>query len=262
VHDLYLQVSGEALQRAFRAARALDVEAGGVYDCGGAAINIWTHPWRGPRGNKAASRLAATIGVSWDPPMILFVHYRPSLLRWPDVRNHFNFLAGETAWRPGFRQRAFIAARTRNPYAHLGIREWVSEELNEAEENDRFPLKRLDARTWADLGIGDTQASIWAARCVRRHGLLGAIRSLVVRRRTPNHPYPSRYNAEVTGSRGRLLLSGLNCGYGGQGSGGTLAVARMLGFIPPLPPGPLLDQYYDRIRSQDVVEWVAPEIAR
>ncbi len=41
--------------------------------------------------------------------------------------------------------------------------------------------------------------------------------------------YPVEYNTLITGTQGTILLSGCNCGYGGEGPNGTAKILAELG---------------------------------
>ena len=41
--------------------------------------------------------------------------------------------------------------------------------------------------------------------------------------------YPVEYNTMITGTQGSILLSGCNCGYGGEGPNGTAKILAELG---------------------------------
>lgn len=231
--ELFLRIPAAVLRRVWDRAWARDVLTVGVYDVRSGAVNIWSRPWAGPDGDRAGSTWLASFAVSWDPPMIMSVRCQPGV-HLATVREHFNRLAGVDVWQPGCRQRAVVAMRTQN--ADLVLRERVGAAgKTGAEPPDRFPLLHRDGDIWTDAGLGVTRHSVQAARCVRRHGLIGAARRLTVYLSVPSHPLPPPFQAEILGDRGRLWLSGICCGYLGEGARGAWKVARMFGFLPQRP---------------------------
>ena len=66
-YPLSLVVTHARAQAAWKAARARDVENGGVYDTRGAAIIIWSEPWSGPA-QERVSDTVVTICLSWRTP--------------------------------------------------------------------------------------------------------------------------------------------------------------------------------------------------
>jgi hypothetical protein len=49
------------------------------------------------------------------------------------------------------------------------------------------------------------------------------------RKSESGYTYPVEYNMMVTGTQGTILLSGCNCGYGGEGPNGTAKILAELG---------------------------------
>jgi hypothetical protein len=56
--------SQDQLEALFRQAREEDVEHGGRFDTGSAALNIWTHPWNNPA-MRDESSLMGTFYAAW-----------------------------------------------------------------------------------------------------------------------------------------------------------------------------------------------------